>query len=195
MGGHQHEVGIELSRTLMEVARGDAGDIALLGGDVDELGVDLQLLVPEDDVDARVLHLLAPADIGLLVEAGEQLDDRGDALAIERSGGERTDDLGVVRYAVKRDAYLGDKGIDRRLLQQPQDVVEALIGEVDAEVTLQDTLDEALSVAACRGAQRGLRGKAQLATAEVGQRHQVAHVVVASASDACVSEVELRHIA
>ena len=71
VGRHQHEVSIELSRALVEVARGDAGDIALLGGDVDELGVDLQLLVPNDYVDARVLHLLAPADVGLLVEAGE----------------------------------------------------------------------------------------------------------------------------
>ena len=66
---------------------------------------------------------------------------------------------------------------------------------MDAEVALEDALDEALSVAACRGAQRGLRGKAQLGAPEVGERHQVAHIVVASAPDTRVSEVELRHIA
>ena len=67
--GHQHEVGIESSGTLVEVARADAGDAPMLGADVDELRVDLQLLMTEDNVDTEVLHLLPPVDIRLLVEA------------------------------------------------------------------------------------------------------------------------------
>ena len=35
--GHQHEVGIESSCTLVEVTRADAGDAPMLGADVDEL--------------------------------------------------------------------------------------------------------------------------------------------------------------
>ena len=69
MCGHQHEVGIESSGTLVEVARPDAGDAPMLGADVDELRVDFQLLMTEDNVDAEVLHLLPPVDIRLLVEA------------------------------------------------------------------------------------------------------------------------------
>ena len=60
---HQHEVGIESSGTLVEVTRADAGDAPMLGADVDELRVDLQLLMAEDNVDTEVLHLLPPVDI------------------------------------------------------------------------------------------------------------------------------------
>ena len=67
--GHQHEVGIESSCTLVEVARTDAGDAPMLRADVDELRVDLQLFMTEDNVDTEVLHLLPPVDIRLLVEA------------------------------------------------------------------------------------------------------------------------------
>ena len=35
----------------------------MLGADVDELRVDLQLLMTEDNVDTEVLHLLPPVDI------------------------------------------------------------------------------------------------------------------------------------
>ena len=69
VSGHQHEVGVEAGCALVEVARANTGDISPLRADVDELGVYLELLVSQYDVDPRVLHLLPPADIGLLVEA------------------------------------------------------------------------------------------------------------------------------
>ena len=45
MSGHQHEVGVEAGRALVEVTRADTGDVSPLRAYVDELGVYLELLV------------------------------------------------------------------------------------------------------------------------------------------------------
>ena len=117
MGCHEHEVCVDLSRPLMEVARPDTGDVSPAGGYVDELRVDLELFWAEDDVDPRVLHLLAPADIGLLVEAGKDLDDRSHPLTILGSCHQSLDDLGALCHSVERDTDLCDLGANGGLLE------------------------------------------------------------------------------
>ena len=57
----------------MEVSRSDAGDAAFLRSDIQQFGVYLQSLHAVNHVDAFFLHSLAPFDVALLVESGEQL--------------------------------------------------------------------------------------------------------------------------
>ena len=54
-----------------------------------QLGVGLQLDEPVDDLHAGALQVARPADVGLLVEARLELDQRGDRLAGFGRFGER----------------------------------------------------------------------------------------------------------
>jgi hypothetical protein len=57
-----------------------------------QLGVGLQLDEAEDHLHAGALEVARPADVGLLVEARLQLDQRGDRLAGLRRLDQRLDD-------------------------------------------------------------------------------------------------------
>ena len=100
---HQHVVSIDARIAFVEVSRTDAGNVlSILHADVSNLGMHLQVLHAEDDVDAGILHLLRPADIRSFVETCQQFDDHRHFLAVAGSTDEGTHHLGVLGQAVKR---------------------------------------------------------------------------------------------
>ena len=73
-----------------------ADAVGLLAHDEQDLGVRLQADEPVHDVRARLLEHAGPFDVGLLVEARLQLDERHDLLARFGRLDERRDDAGFV---------------------------------------------------------------------------------------------------
>ena len=110
VGREQHEVGVEPGGLLVEVARaqaGDAADFALVViGDLADLGVDFETLLTVDHRAAGALETLGPADVVGLVEAGAQLHEDGDVLAVLRCGDERLAELGALCHTIERDLDL-----------------------------------------------------------------------------------------
>ena len=85
IGGEEREVGIDLRRDRVVVAGAEmhvgAQHAAFAPHHQRHLGVGLQLDEAEDHLHAGALEVARPADVGLLVEARLQLDQRGDRLA------------------------------------------------------------------------------------------------------------------
>ena len=85
IGGEEGQVGVDARRHRVIVAGADmdvAGELARLAADDQrQLGVGLQLDEAVDDLDAGALEVARPFDVGLLVEARLQLDQRGHRLA------------------------------------------------------------------------------------------------------------------
>ena len=106
VGGDQPEVLVGPGRLGVVVARADVGvaadAVGLVADHHRELAVGLQPDLAVDDVAAGLLELAGPADVGRLVEARLDLDQRQHLLA--RLGGvdEGVDDRGVAGRAVER---------------------------------------------------------------------------------------------
>ena len=142
IGGEEGKVGVDarghrviVAGADMDVARELAG---LAADDQRELGVRLQLDEAVDHLHARPLEVARPADVGLLVEARLELDERGDRLARFGRLGELPHDRRVVRGAVERLLDGDDVGILRRLAEELHHHVEGFVGVVDDEVLLPD---------------------------------------------------------
>ena len=86
VGREEHEVGVEACGLLVEVSRaqtGDAVDAALvMVGDLTDLGVALKALGPIDDGAASMIEAIGPSDVVRLIEAGAQLHQHRDLLAV-----------------------------------------------------------------------------------------------------------------
>ena len=82
----QHEVRVELRGLLVEVSGAQAGDPAdarrVVVGDLTDLGVYLEALLPVDHRAAGLLQPVRPLDVVRLVKAGAQLHQDGDLLAV-----------------------------------------------------------------------------------------------------------------
>ena len=87
---------------------------------------------------AGALEVARPADVGLLVEARLELDQRGHRLAGLGRLDQRAHDRRVLGGAVERLLDRDDVGIARRLLQELHHDVERLVGVVDDQVLLPD---------------------------------------------------------
>ena len=98
----------------------------------------LQFHEAEHDLHAGAFEIARPADIGFLVEARLEFDQRGDRLAGFGSIDQRADDRAVVRGAVQRLLDGDDIGIDGGLAQELHDDVERLVWVVDDDVLLAD---------------------------------------------------------
>ena len=107
MGGHEHEVGVEARGLLVEVAGTQARDAAhtvgVVVGDLADLGVALEALGAVDDGAARLLQALGPRDVVLLVEAGAQLHEHGDVLALLGGLDEALAQMRALGHAVEGD--------------------------------------------------------------------------------------------
>ena len=103
-----------------------------------QLGVGLQFDEAEHDLRAGALEIARPADVGLLVEARLELDQRGDRLAGLGRLDQRAHDRAVGRGAIERLLDRHDVGIARRLGEELHDDVEGFVGVVDDEVLLPD---------------------------------------------------------
>src|SRR5712691_1358135 len=102
------------------------------------LGVRLQLQKAVHHLDAGALHLMRPADVRLFIKARLQLDHRGDRLAGFGRLDQLLDDRAVFARAVERVLDRDDRRIARRLPEELDDDVEALIGMMDDDVLLPD---------------------------------------------------------
>ena len=99
IGGEERQVGVNARRHRMIVAGADMHvgfqRLALAPHDQRQLAVGLQLDEAVDHLHAGALEIARPADVGFLVEARLQLDQRGDGLAGFGRLGQRLDDRRV----------------------------------------------------------------------------------------------------
>ncbi len=128
---HHQIVGIYLGISLVEVTRSDAGDIALLRFDIEQFGVNLQSLHTEDDVDAFLLHTLAPLDVALLVESSQELYYGSHLLAVACRSDQCLHHLGVLGQTVECSLDGLHLWLDGSLTQHTDVAVEAMVGYVD----------------------------------------------------------------
>ena len=142
IGGEERQVGVDARRHRMIVAGADVHvgrqRAALAAHHQRQLGVGLELDEAVDHLHAGALQVARPADVGLLVEARLELDQRGDRLAGFGGLGQRADDRRVLGGAVERLLDRDDVRIARRLMQELHHDVERLVGMVDDQVLLPD---------------------------------------------------------
>ena len=106
--------------------------------------MDFQSFHAEDDVHAFLLHALAPLDIALLVEAGQQFHDGRHLLAVAGSTDESLDHFGVLGQAIERGLDLLHLWFQRSLAQHADVSVETVVGNVDKLIFLTDEIQDAL---------------------------------------------------
>ena len=142
IGGEEREVGIDARRDRMVVAGAEmdiGGERAGLAPHHQrQLGVGLELDEAVDHLRAGALEVARPADIGLLVEARLELDQRRHRLARLGRLGQRAHDRAVLGGAVERLLDRDHVGIARRLLQELHHHVEGFVGVMDDQVLLPD---------------------------------------------------------
>ena len=90
----------------------------------------MHLVVAEtvDDVASGLFKALRPLDVVALVEAGAQLEQRGDLLAVLGGVDERLGEVRLAGQAVERDLDRDDAWVARRLAQKLHERVHALVG-------------------------------------------------------------------
>ena len=149
VGGHQAEVRVEPGGLFIVVSGADLRDIlypaTFPAGYEAYLGVHLIVFEAVEDGAAGLLKTLGPGDIVLLVEAGAQLHEHSDILAVLRSGGQVFYQLGRLCQAV--DSYLDGEngGVGRRLLHKLEEGFHRLIGIEQQRVVAQDLRYELFS--------------------------------------------------
>ncbi len=188
---HHEVVGIHLRVALVEVARADAGYVALGGRDEAQLGVNFQSLDTEDDVDALLLHALAPLDVALLVEACHEFHHRRHFLAVARCADECFHHLGVLGETVERGLDFLYARSQRRLAQHADVAVERVVRHVDETILLTDGVDDALLGEKLRLHHLRPARVFQLTVPAVGELHQVAMVLVPASGE---RRVEFLHV-
>ena len=159
----KRQVGVELRRLLVVIARAELRDVldAVVGlaGDAADLAVHLVVAETVDDVASGLLKTLRPFDVVALVEAGAQLEQRGDLLAVLGGVDERLGEVRLAGQAVERDLDRDDARVARRLAQKLHERVHALVGVGKQHVAAcRDLLhDGAFAVEACRPLRRERR--------------------------------------
>ena len=113
-----------------------------------QLRMRLQLDEAEHHLRAGAFQVARPADIGLLVEAGLQLDERGDRLARFRRFRQRRHDGRVRRGAVERLLDRHHVRIARGLAQELHHRIEGFVRVVDDDVLLADRREAVAAVLA-----------------------------------------------
>ncbi len=197
IGGEVAEVGIDprVGGVIVAGAEVAVGAVAFLLAPHDQadLGVGLPVHEAVDDLHAGALELRRPVQVALLVEAGLELDNGGHRLARLCRIDQRGDHRRLVAGAVERLLDRDDRRIDRRLVEEVDHHLEALVGVLDHDVLLADggeavavVRQDALGIA--RGEGRELEVRARLAA----DRAQVAQAEHAGGlGDHCRVDVEL----
>ena len=140
---------------------GDMLDAAPLPpGDETDLGVDLDPLKAVLHRAAGVLQPLGPRNIVLLVEAGPQLHEDGDVLAVLRRRGQVLNELGLGGQAVDGDLDGEHIGVVGRLADELEKGVHGVEGIEEERVVPQDLREDPLTPAE---AHWKLRGKGLIA--------------------------------
>ena len=196
IAGEERQVGIDARRHRMIIAGADMHvgrkRGALAAHHQRQLGVGLQLDEAEHDLHAGAFKVARPADIGLLVEARLEFDQRGDGFAGFGGLGQRPDDRGVGRGAVERLLDRDDVGIARRLLQEIHHHVERFIRVVDDEILLPDRREAiAAMIADAVGIARRIGHEFEIGPVEAGDLpHLVERQHAVDAEHAVVGDAE-----
>ena len=119
-----------------------ADDIPFLADDQHRLGVGLESGNAVDDIDAGLAHEAGPLDVGGFVEAGLQLDDDGDLLAVLGGVDERGDQGGVGAGPVE--GLLDRQGVRilGGLTEEIEDGLETVVRVVEQDVPLADVPED-----------------------------------------------------
>ena len=157
--------------------------------------MDLQSLHTKYHVHALLLHPLAPLDVALLVETGEELHHGCDLLAIAGGGDEGLDHLGVLGQPIESGLDGLHLGLDGGLAEQADVAVEAVVGNVDEAVLDPYLVEQALGGEELWFHQVPPLGIAQLCVAAVGKRHKVLVVLVASSGQGGVEFFDVEPLA
>ena len=179
----------------MEVARTDAGNvIPPLHADMRNFGMHFQSLYPEDDVNARILHLLGPSDIGSFVETCQQLYDHRHLLAVACRTNQCLHHLGIPGKTVKRGLDALHFLAHSRLLQNANVIVEAVIRYMNETVALLYQFQQA-STTVQFGLDDGFPcGIFQVLAATIGKRHQVLMVMVTATTQHSIQLVQIQFV-
>ena len=165
VAGEQPDVLVETRRLRVVVAGAHvavaADDTFLFAHDEGGLGVGLEADEAVHHVHAHLLQSLRPLDVGLLVEAGLELHQGNDLLALLGGLDEGAHDGAVARGAVQGLLDGQDLGVDGRVLDEVLDRRgEAVVGMVDEQLAFADHRED--------GAAAFVVGRAQ---PRLGHRH------------------------
>ena len=185
VGGEQADVGVEAGGGRVVVAGADVGvephARRLVAHDERDLAVHLEVGEPYEMWTPASSSLRAQLDVVRLVEAGRQLDDDGDLLALGGGGHQCLEDRRVGRGAVQRLLDREHLRVVRGLLDEADDGrVERLVGVVHQQVALAQRLPQPPGVVLEAGEARRHGGREarerQLLDVERGELHQVGGV-------------------
>ena len=156
------------------VVAGPDVDVATKAGtfapdDEADLGVGLQPDKAVDDVGPGLLQPSGPDDVGLLVEAGLDLDEDHDLLAPLGCPDQVVDDRRVARGPVQGQLDRQDLGVVDGLADEPLDRGdEAFVGMVDKQVTRADRRQDVGRLVLVRRHEAGRRDRGPSRALEVG---------------------------
>ena len=138
----EHEVGVLLGGLLVVVAGADLRVVADAAGapprDEAQLRVHLVFRQAVENVAPRVLKHARIVDVALLVKAGAQLEQALHLLAVLGRVGQRRRDAAAAGEPVERDLDRHDIRVVRRLVQQVDKRVDALIRQREQQVVLRE---------------------------------------------------------
>ena len=160
VGREQAEVGVQPRGLGVVVAGADvqvvADAVALAAHHEHALGVRLQRRVAVDDVDAGLLQLARPLDVGALVEARLELHEADGLLAPLGRADQRGDQRRVVGGPVDRELDRQHVGVVGGLLDEaPDGGRERVVGVVDEDVALRASRRRCRPGAGSSGRRRG----------------------------------------
>ena len=142
--GEQHEVGVEAGGLLVEVARAEACDAAdargVVVGHLADLRVALEALGAVDHRAAGVLEALRPRDVVRLVEAGAQLHEDGDVLAVLGGRDEALAQVAALGHAIEGDLDLDAGVVGRGLAEERKQGRHRLVRVGKKDVVVLDLL-------------------------------------------------------
>ena len=132
VGGDEAEVGVEPRGFLVVVARAELGNVldAVFGVACDgaDLRVNLEVVEAVDNVGASLFKALRPLDVVGLVEAGAQLEQRGNFLAVFCCGYQGFCQVGLAGKAVQRDFDREHRRVVCRFAEQVDEWIHAFVG-------------------------------------------------------------------
>ncbi len=146
VGGDEAEVGVELRGFLVVVAGAQLRDVlhALVGvaRDGADLGMHLEVVEAVDNVGAGLLEALAPFDVVRLIEAGAQLEQRGNLFAVLCGGNQGFCQVRLACKAIERDLDAEHRGVVCGLVEHLHERVHALVRVHQQHIALAYLLDD-----------------------------------------------------
>ena len=192
-GSHQHIVGVHTRIPLMEVSRTDAGYIiSCFHADMGNLGMYFQTFHSENYMDARILHLLRPTDVGSFVKARQEFDNHRYLFPVAGGTDKGFHHLRIFSKTIERCLDAFHFFADRRFLQHSDIIIKAVIRYMDKAVAFLYQLQQTLVAVQFRFYDRLPCGIFQILAAAIRKRHQILVVVITSATQHRIQLVQIQ---